>query len=141
VRTGNAAAGQFQLDVYGEIADARYWLMLEKGFADGQHHYDPHRGRLVGNFPQALSHLALVNTALLLFRRRGAGTARERGDHGAVSSSPASGGQPDGAESQPHPGAPRHLCIPGAITSRQHRPAEHPDHEQAEAAHDHERRH
>ena len=123
VRTGNAAAGQFQLDVYGEIADARYWLMLEKGFADGQQHlihrvlavlgidegegaflacsfwladalalsgrpdeartlfersltrcndvgllakhYDPHRGRLVGNFPQALSHLALVNTALL----------------------------------------------------------------------------
>jgi GH15 family glucan-1,4-alpha-glucosidase len=28
--------------------------------------YDPHRRRLVGNFPQALSHLALVNTALLL---------------------------------------------------------------------------
>jgi len=198
VRTGNAAAGQFQLDVYGEI-DARYWLMLEKGFADGQQHlihrvlavlgidegggaflacsfwladalalsgrpdeartlfersltrcndvgllakhYDPHRGRLVGNFPQALSHLALVNTALLLSRRRGAGAARERGDHGAVSSSPASGGQPDGAESPPHPGAPRHLCIPGGITSRQHRPAEHLDHEQAEAAHDHERRH
>jgi len=38
VRTGNAAAGQFRLDVYGEIADARYWLMLEKGFADGQQH-------------------------------------------------------------------------------------------------------
>ena len=77
-------------------------------------HYDPHRGRLVGNFPQALSHLALVNTALLLSRRLGAGTTRERGDHGAVSSSPASGGQPDGAESPPHPGAPRHLCIPAA---------------------------
>jgi GH15 family glucan-1,4-alpha-glucosidase len=30
--------------------------------------YDPHRRRLVGNFPQALSHLALVNTALLLSR-------------------------------------------------------------------------
>jgi GH15 family glucan-1,4-alpha-glucosidase len=28
--------------------------------------YDPRRKRLVGNFPQALSHLALVNTALLL---------------------------------------------------------------------------
>jgi GH15 family glucan-1,4-alpha-glucosidase len=28
--------------------------------------YDPRRQRLVGNFPQALSHLALVNTALLL---------------------------------------------------------------------------
>jgi GH15 family glucan-1,4-alpha-glucosidase len=28
--------------------------------------YDPGRRQLVGNFPQALSHLALVNTALLL---------------------------------------------------------------------------
>jgi GH15 family glucan-1,4-alpha-glucosidase len=28
--------------------------------------YDPRRQRLVGNFPQTLSHLALVNTALLL---------------------------------------------------------------------------
>jgi GH15 family glucan-1,4-alpha-glucosidase len=28
--------------------------------------YDSRRQRLVGNFPQALSHLALVNTALLL---------------------------------------------------------------------------
>ena len=35
VRIGNAAAGQFQLDVYGEIADAQYSLVLEKGFADG----------------------------------------------------------------------------------------------------------
>jgi GH15 family glucan-1,4-alpha-glucosidase len=30
--------------------------------------YDPHRGQLTGNFPQALSHLALANTALLLSR-------------------------------------------------------------------------
>ena len=34
--------------------------------------YDPQRGQLAGNFPQALSHLALVNTALLLSRQRGA---------------------------------------------------------------------
>ena len=38
VRIGNAAAGQFQLDVYGEVADAQYALVLEKGFADGQQH-------------------------------------------------------------------------------------------------------
>ena len=37
--------------------------------------YDPQRGQLAGNFPQALSHLALVNTALLLSRQRGAGGA------------------------------------------------------------------
>jgi GH15 family glucan-1,4-alpha-glucosidase len=39
--------------------------------------YDPHRRQLTGNFPQALSHLALVNTALLLSRcpdREGAAT-------------------------------------------------------------------
>jgi GH15 family glucan-1,4-alpha-glucosidase len=28
--------------------------------------FDPHSGRMLGNFPQALSHMALVNTALLL---------------------------------------------------------------------------
>ena len=30
--------------------------------------YDPRAGRLVGNFPQAFTHIALVNTALLLSR-------------------------------------------------------------------------
>jgi GH15 family glucan-1,4-alpha-glucosidase len=28
--------------------------------------YDPELGRLVGNFPQAFSHIGLINTALLL---------------------------------------------------------------------------
>ena len=35
--------------------------------------FDPHRGQLTGNFPQALSHLALVNTALLLSQTAGEG--------------------------------------------------------------------
>jgi GH15 family glucan-1,4-alpha-glucosidase len=30
--------------------------------------YDPHHGRQVGNFPQAFSHIGLVNTALNLAR-------------------------------------------------------------------------
>jgi GH15 family glucan-1,4-alpha-glucosidase len=30
--------------------------------------YDPALGRLVGNFPQAFSHIGLINTALLLQR-------------------------------------------------------------------------
>ena len=38
VRIGNAASGQFQLDVYGEVADAQYSLVLGNGFADGQQH-------------------------------------------------------------------------------------------------------
>jgi len=32
---------------------------------------DPHRNQLTGNFPQALSHLTLVNTALILSRQPG----------------------------------------------------------------------
>ncbi|SFQ53786.1 Glucoamylase (glucan-1,4-alpha-glucosidase), GH15 family [Amycolatopsis arida] len=33
--------------------------------------YDPHTGRLVGNFPQALSHIPLIDTAFNLTTRRG----------------------------------------------------------------------
>lgn len=40
--------------------------------------YDPAKRRLMGNFPQALSHLALVDTAFNLERTRG--PARERGE-------------------------------------------------------------
>ena len=36
VRLGNAAARQFQLDVYGEIAESQYPAVLENGFAEGQ---------------------------------------------------------------------------------------------------------
>jgi GH15 family glucan-1,4-alpha-glucosidase len=36
IRIGNAAAQQFQLDVFGEIADAQYTLVLESGFHPGQ---------------------------------------------------------------------------------------------------------
>jgi len=40
--------------------------------------YDPHGRRLLGNFPQAFSHVALVNTALNL--TRSVGPAGQRGD-------------------------------------------------------------
>ena len=40
--------------------------------------YDPHNRRLLGNFPQALSHLALVNTACNLSRERGPAADRQR---------------------------------------------------------------
>lgn len=36
VRIGNGAASQFQMDVYGEIADAQCALVLGNGFANGQ---------------------------------------------------------------------------------------------------------
>jgi GH15 family glucan-1,4-alpha-glucosidase len=39
--------------------------------------YDPGNQRMLGNFPQALSHLALVNTACNLSRDRGPATDRQ----------------------------------------------------------------
>ncbi len=41
--------------------------------------YDPHAKRLVGNFPQALSHIALINTATNLSHADGAARQRVRG--------------------------------------------------------------
>jgi GH15 family glucan-1,4-alpha-glucosidase len=41
--------------------------------------YDPHLGRQVGNFPQAFSHVALVNTAFNLTRSQG--PAKQRAVH------------------------------------------------------------
>jgi GH15 family glucan-1,4-alpha-glucosidase len=40
--------------------------------------YDPARGRLVGNFPQAFSHVGLVNTATNLSRRGGPAEHRQQ---------------------------------------------------------------
>jgi GH15 family glucan-1,4-alpha-glucosidase len=40
--------------------------------------YDPRAGRLVGNFPQAFSHIGLVNSALLLSRDHDDAPAEER---------------------------------------------------------------
>jgi GH15 family glucan-1,4-alpha-glucosidase len=40
--------------------------------------YDPHAQRLVGNFPQAFSHIALVNTAYNLSHRDGPAADRQR---------------------------------------------------------------
>lgn len=41
--------------------------------------YDPKRGRMLGNFPQAFSHVALINTALNLESRRGPAQQRHEG--------------------------------------------------------------
>jgi hypothetical protein len=42
--------------------------------------YDPENRRLMGNFPQAFSHVALVNTALNLSRLRGPASQRSSRD-------------------------------------------------------------
>ncbi len=41
--------------------------------------YDPVTGRLLGNFPQALTHVALINTACNLSGSRGPAADRQRG--------------------------------------------------------------
>jgi GH15 family glucan-1,4-alpha-glucosidase len=41
--------------------------------------YDPHAQRLVGNFPQAFSHIGLVNTARNLATREGPAEHRQKG--------------------------------------------------------------
>jgi GH15 family glucan-1,4-alpha-glucosidase len=46
--------------------------------------YDPLAGRQVGNFPQAFSHVALVNTAYNLARVRGPAEDRRHPDEAAV---------------------------------------------------------
>src|SRR5660397_59344 len=85
VRVGNAAANQFQLDVYGEIMDAMHqarsagmepdaWAWgVQKGLLDIRNDlgllsesYDVGARRLVGNFPQAFTHVGLINTARIL---------------------------------------------------------------------------
>jgi GH15 family glucan-1,4-alpha-glucosidase len=43
--------------------------------------YDPKHGRMLGNFPQAFSHVGIVNSALNLGRVEG--PARQRADKGA----------------------------------------------------------
>ncbi|WP_116051134.1 glycoside hydrolase family 15 protein [Amycolatopsis palatopharyngis] len=49
--------------------------------------FDPHSGRLVGNFPQALSHIPLVDTAFNLGSSRGPTQRRaESGEHRSSSS-------------------------------------------------------
>ncbi|HEY6432074.1 MAG TPA: glycoside hydrolase family 15 protein, partial [Acetobacteraceae bacterium] len=49
-------------DEAGELLDHVLAVRNDLGLLSEQ--YDPDRRRLCGNFPQALSHLALVNTAL-----------------------------------------------------------------------------
>jgi GH15 family glucan-1,4-alpha-glucosidase len=73
------------LHILGRVDAARELFMRLLGICNDvgllSEEYDPSSGRLVGNFPQALSHLSLVNTAHNL--APGLGAARHRsGDSG-----------------------------------------------------------
>src|SRR4029453_16707160 len=63
------------LALCGRKADAerlfRRLLALWNAVGLPAEEYDPKRGRMLGNFPQALSHMALINTACNLSRTVG----------------------------------------------------------------------
>jgi len=59
--------------------------------------YDPKARRLVGNFPQAFSHVGLVNTAFNLTRR--ASPVRQRSERNTVKV-PKAGSRPHRAKSR-----------------------------------------
>jgi GH15 family glucan-1,4-alpha-glucosidase len=69
----------------GRLADARALferlLALGNGLGLFSEEYDPAAGRMLGNFPQAFSHVGLINTALNLARAEG--PARERAETAA----------------------------------------------------------
>ncbi|MBI2255114.1 MAG: glycoside hydrolase family 15 protein [Proteobacteria bacterium] len=50
--------------------------------------YDPHNRCQVGNFPQAFSHVALINSALNLTRAQNPATQRAQDGHGATATAP-----------------------------------------------------
>jgi GH15 family glucan-1,4-alpha-glucosidase len=59
----------------GRLAEARHLfeglLALQNDVGLLAEEYDPHAGRMLGNFPQAFSHVGLINTALYLTRAEG----------------------------------------------------------------------
>ncbi|MBA3433387.1 MAG: glycoside hydrolase family 15 protein, partial [Actinobacteria bacterium] len=63
-------AQQGRLDEAVELYERLLSLRNDLGLLSEE--YDPERGRLVGNFPQAFTHLALVETAFTLRRKLGA---------------------------------------------------------------------
>lgn len=70
------------LVLLGRIDDARALFERLVGLANDvgllAEEYDPTSGRMLGNFPQALSHVALVNTALNLSRFEGPARHRQK---------------------------------------------------------------
>jgi GH15 family glucan-1,4-alpha-glucosidase len=62
----DALALQGKIDEARELFERLLDLRNDVGLLSEE--YDPHAGRQLGNFPQAFTHLALVNTALLLAR-------------------------------------------------------------------------
>jgi GH15 family glucan-1,4-alpha-glucosidase len=63
-----------ELDEACEMFERLLALRNELGLLSEE--FDPKLGRLVGNFPQAFSHIGLVNTAMLLDRARGQSEAK-----------------------------------------------------------------
>lgn len=68
-----------RIDEARELFDRLLSLRNDVGLLSEQ--YDPENRRLIGNFPQAFSHLGLINTARNLSRAGGPAEDRSAGDH------------------------------------------------------------
>ncbi|MEO6807741.1 MAG: glycoside hydrolase family 15 protein [Isosphaeraceae bacterium] len=71
------------LELIGRGDDARRMFERLLGLCNDlgliSEEYDPHLKRLVGNFPQAFTHVSLINTAVNLGHARGPSTQRQNG--------------------------------------------------------------
>lgn len=71
------------LDLIGRTDDARRLFERLLGLCNDlgliSEEYDPQLGRLVGNFPQAFTHVSLINTAVNLSHAEGPSTQRRKG--------------------------------------------------------------
>ena len=79
VDLGACRADEDEVHVPGTTPSVQLVEQGERFRAEGAEEYDPEAGRLIGNFPQGLSHLALVNTAFDLASDTGPSHRRSAG--------------------------------------------------------------
>jgi GH15 family glucan-1,4-alpha-glucosidase len=96
VRIGNAAHSQHQNDVWGAVLDSLYLHTRSRDRLDErvwdlarrQVEIDSRSGRHLGNFPQAFTHLALINAVMHVIRSEEAAARLAAGGDATVTLRP-----------------------------------------------------